>query len=150
MRRPGHPCQKPGCRALVDRGRFCKEHQQPRPPRAGALMSNGATWKKLSRDFLAAHSWCADPQRLHPIQQRRATITGHKIAHKGDPTLFWDYANLLPLCLTCNSEQAVRCEGALGRPVPKAGAVKTTPHSRILRTPGQGLIAGPDHARTVP
>jgi hypothetical protein len=46
----------------------------------------------------------------------QATVTGHRIAHKGDFRLLWDKSNHYPLCVPCNAYQCATQEGGFGRP----------------------------------
>lgn len=121
MRKPGHPCARPGCPVLIEHGRFCPTHTQPRQPAPGAALYRSGRWKAAALAYLAKHPWCADPFGLHFGRPTPATTVMHKRAHRGDPTLFWDHSNWAPGCSICNGHQAVTREGGFGNPIPRLG-----------------------------
>jgi 5-methylcytosine-specific restriction protein A len=51
----------------------------------------------------------------HPNQVVLATDVDHRIAHKGDMTLFWDPANWQGLCHDCHSYKTALEDGGFGR-----------------------------------
>ena len=110
MLKPKHPCAQPGCRATCS-GRFCPNHRRPTAPNSEI---NGWKWRKYSAAFLARNPHCADPFQRHRGTFVKSTVTGHRIAHKGNPGLFWSSANHYPLCASCNAFQCVRDEGGFG------------------------------------
>ncbi|WP_428665048.1 HNH endonuclease [Reyranella sp.] len=69
-----------------------------------------ARWERESKEFLAqpGNEFCACGCG------RRADMVDHRVAHKGDPRLFWDRANWQPMARQCNSAKAAREEGAFG------------------------------------
>src|SRR5579862_6355906 len=115
MKKPGHPCEKPGCLNLISRSRFCDDHKQRPEPRAGWSMSNTKAWRDYSREYLVAHPWCVDPFGLHLGRAVPATVVAHVVGHKGNPQLFYAESNHAPWCRSCNSHQAVEREGGFGR-----------------------------------
>jgi 5-methylcytosine-specific restriction endonuclease McrA len=42
-------------------------------------------------------------------------MVDHRIAHKGDRSLFWDRLNWQPMSHSCNSRKAIREEGGFGK-----------------------------------
>jgi len=49
-------------------------------------------------------------------------MVDHRIAPKGDQTLFWDRSNWQPFASVCNTRKAIASEGGFGRPIDaKAG-----------------------------
>lgn len=115
MLRPKHPCQR--CPALTTT-RYCEAHTPKRPSaRAAGYTSQ---WDRYSKAFLAKHKICADPFGLHRGNLVTATVTGHKVAHKGDNYRMWDRANHYPLCTACNAYQCVKLEGGFGNSESKA------------------------------
>ncbi|MDX8517965.1 HNH endonuclease [Mesorhizobium dulcispinae] len=48
---------------------------------------------------------------------RPANMVDHKVAPKGNMTLFWDRTNWQPYNSTCNTRKAIRHEGGFGKPV---------------------------------
>ena|SRR5437016_5588404 len=119
MLKPKHPCASPNCREVTDR-RYCSEHfaeqrakQRTKSPSARAA-GYDARWDRYSRGFLRGNPFCCDPFARHRGQIVRATVTGHKLAHKGNETLLWDRDNHYPLCSGCNSYQCAKYEGGFG------------------------------------
>lgn len=113
------PCASPGCGRLAE-GRLCRDCQAKQPAQPGrptaAQRGYGYRWQKASRGFLQAHPLCADPDGRHPDSVVAATVTDHRIPHKGDPGLFWDPNNWQPLCADCHNHKTLR-EGSFGRPL---------------------------------
>lgn len=48
------------------------------------------------------------------IDEPRNMVADHKVAHRGDPSLFWDRDNLQALCGSCHSGAKQRIERAEG------------------------------------
>lgn len=86
----------------------------------GTARQRGYTrdWEKASKRFLARpeNALCACGCG------READMVDHRIAHKGDPRLFWVETNWQPFNSICNRRKAVREEGAFGRPTIDQGA----------------------------
>lgn len=75
-------------------------------------------WAKASKAFLARPE-----NRLCACGCGRvADMVDHRIAHKGDPRLFWAESNWQAMASICNRRKAVREEGAFGRPTVDQGA----------------------------
>ena len=110
---PGTKC---ACAAKRDRERKAR-HDATR----GTSRQRGYTvaWEKASRRFLARPE-----NRLCACGcGRDADMVDHRIAHKGDPRLFWAESNWQPMKGNpCNRRKAVREEGAFGRPKIDQGA----------------------------
>lgn len=51
-------------------------------------------WKQLRAEYLAQHGRCEDISGCKAVP----TIVDHRIPHKGDETLFFDWNNLQALC----------------------------------------------------
>lgn len=104
-----------GCGHVVATGQPCpcqiarKREAEQRRPSARARGYDGK-WERESRAFLVLpeHRLCACGCG------RPAEVVDHKIAHKGDPRLFWNRSNWQPMARGCNSRKAVREEGAFG------------------------------------
>src|SRR6266567_5505287 len=111
MFKPKHLCASSGCREITN-ARFCAVHQPKRPSARAA--GYDSRWDTYSRGFLRRHGFCCDPFARHRGQIVRATVTGHKLAHKGNAQLMWDPANHYPLCASCNAYQCVMTEGGFG------------------------------------
>jgi 5-methylcytosine-specific restriction enzyme A len=114
MRKPKHPCGQPGCRALIAGSAYCAAHQLKRP--SARRQGYSSRWDAYSKHFLASHPFCCDPFDRHRGRLVQATVTGHRIAHKGDFRLLWDKSNHYPLCVPCNAYQCATQEGGFGRP----------------------------------
>lgn len=128
MRLPKRPCSAPGCHELVSAGSRCDQHKQRAASRRPAIYGS-QRWRKYSLAFLREHQLCCDPFDRHAGRVVPATVTGHRVAHRGDYALFWDEQNHYPLCAPCNSFQAAKSEGAFGNttklPAPKAPRIQT-------------------------
>lgn len=76
----------------------------------GRQMMNSRRWRSVSKAFLAepGNGIC------HHCRRVPATMVDHRIAHKGNPHLFWDRANWVPCCGPCNSRKAAQAEGGFG------------------------------------
>jgi 5-methylcytosine-specific restriction endonuclease McrA len=44
-------------------------------------------------------------------------MVDHRVAHKGDPVLFWSRSNWQPMNRRCNSRKAASREGGFGNPI---------------------------------
>ena len=92
--------------------RRAKEREASRP----SAQARGYTsrWSRQSKAFLAlpGHERCACGCG------RTANMVDHRIAPKGDQTLFWDRSNWQPFASACNSRKAIASEGGFGRPIP--------------------------------
>ena len=76
-----------------------------------------ARWQRETAEFLALpqNRYCACGCG------RRANMVDHKIAHKGDPVLFWARSNWQPMNRRCNSRKAASREGGFGNPIRTTG-----------------------------
>lgn len=71
----------------------------------------GRRWKKASKAFLAEYPLCQCPQCDEGRKRvRAATIVDHKVAHRGDPALFWDMNNWQALAKECHDSYKQRLE----------------------------------------
>jgi 5-methylcytosine-specific restriction protein A len=116
-----HPCNHPGCAALVPMGTpNCPVHTRARHredrARRGSSTERGydARWRAYRLRYLAQHPLCvqcaAEPKpRITP-----STVVDHIKAHKGDPKLFWDPTNHRAVCKPHHDERVD--EGDFGRP----------------------------------
>jgi 5-methylcytosine-specific restriction protein A len=105
------PCAEVGCRLLVRKGvsrcDACKRrHEQRDIQRRGDASRRGYdhTWRKATAGFLAWHLWCARCAREG--RQTPATLVGHIVAVRIDPSRRLDPSNWEALCLSCNGKQA--------------------------------------------
>lgn len=111
---PVHPfvqaCVIPGCGAPVSaRGRcgahatVLDQHRGLNSDRQHAALYTSARWRKLRRHILDEHLLCeCDDCRGGLGRVRRAAVVHHRQAHGGDPTKFFDPANLLPMAKACH------------------------------------------------
>lgn len=72
-------------------------------------------WRAYSKRRLRKHPLCAICEA--DGRTTAATMTDHKVAHKGDKRLFWDPANHQSSCGPCNSRKAARDEGGFGNAI---------------------------------
>ena len=109
-RRPGHPCKKPGCAAIVGAGdgAYCAEHARPLPPGgydeqrpSAARRGYGRRWQRLRAMFLSANPICKDPDSRHCGEVRPATDVDHITPKAQGGRYVWE--NLQPLCPSCHS-----------------------------------------------
>ena len=114
MFKPKRACRKPGCSALTS-ARYCDEHIPKRP--SARLAGYTSRWDEYSKRFLSTHPFCTDLFGLHRGKRVQATVTGHRVAHKGNPELMWAQSNHYPLCSSCNAYQCVKEEGGFGNAV---------------------------------
>jgi len=90
-------CVQPGCSVLVRRGR-CRQHNQPK------LWYAQVRWFRLRAQVLVEAAYtCAQCRRV-----TRTLEVDHIVKHDGDPTRFYDRANLQALCSTCHIEKTKR------------------------------------------
>lgn len=84
----------------------------------GRKLYSLARWRHpkygLRRHILDRDPWCARCA-LKGIVTHSDTVN-HKVAHKGDPELFWDEANLEGVCSPCHSSDIQKEEVALHGP----------------------------------
>jgi len=111
MQLPKRPCVRYGCKALTNGG-YCEAHKPKRP--SARAQGYDSRWDGYSKAFLRDNPFCCDPFGRHRGQVIRATVTGHKVAHKGNTQMLWDKSNHYPLCSGCNAYQCVTEEGGFG------------------------------------
>lgn len=106
--RPKVPCNKPGCRELVEGG-YCTAHKrqtykEDRMQR-GSSNDRGYTskWRTARKGYLAKHPLCVHCLNFGIITG--ANEVDHIIPHRGDWTVFWDSTNWQPLCKRCHSRK---------------------------------------------
>jgi 5-methylcytosine-specific restriction protein A len=67
-----------------------------------------AKWRAWSQHWLREHPLCAFCEIKNKVTA--AAICDHKVAHKGDPRLFWDSTNLQSLCRPCHESMKKQVE----------------------------------------
>lgn len=93
-------------------------------------------WERESKAFLA----CPANRTCSCGCGQPADMVDHRIAPKGDMTLFWDRSNWQPMNRRCNIRKAVHCEGGFGR------APSNKPMSIIVKgSDAQGRPLDPRH-----
>ena len=104
-------CGEPGCGVLVARGR-CAVHAS-RYARDAVYAATHAwygtqAWQRLRMHLLCEQPFC----RVCRAAGRNvvATDIDHIVRHNGDRRLFWDVANLQPLCKGCHHAKTMRGE----------------------------------------
>lgn len=108
---PPRACLVPGCTGLAHKRGRCSAHlvdfertrEGSEPWRA---WYRSARWLRLRALLFAREPLC----RACLTQGRTvpATEVDHVHAHRGNPTLFWSWANLQPLCASCHSTKTRR------------------------------------------
>lgn len=120
------PCTSPGCPNLVRGGGRCegcgKRDEKADRDRRGSSAERGygSKWQAFRLKYLADHPLCVLCAEEKPPKVTAATVVDHIKAHKGDQILFWDLANLRPLCKPHHDR--IVSEGDFGRPPAPAGA----------------------------
>lgn len=105
--KPPHPCNHPGCPALVRDGAYCDDHKKERgrttDERRGSREQRGYTWRwrKYRAWFLNHHPVCVAEGCGRPAEH-----VDHikRINGQNDP-LFWKASNHQPLCASCHSRK---------------------------------------------
>ena len=104
-------CAWPGCAVKVERG-HCLVHavqtEHQRPNRDVRKWYYTVRWRALRTQVLSAHPLC-----VVCMEERRvtaATEVDHRVPHRSDPVLFWEYHNLQALCVSCHSRKTQRGE----------------------------------------
>lgn len=142
--RPPTACKTPGCSGTAsDRG-YCAQCATANPP-AQPLVNNRKQWR-----FLYDRArWRKPVVGLRDTKLRRnplcetpgcrnaAEVVDHKIDHRGNEVLFWDYNNLQSLCADCHDLKTGLTHGYNRKP-------PTPPHvSADGRIINQGLGNNP-------
>jgi len=119
--RPKKPCNRPGCRQLVN-GPYCKEHTKlikkkdwqriDRTRESSTKRGYGYKWKKARDGFLKHNPLCV--QCLREGLTVAAGVVDHIVPHKGDMNLFWDRSNWQALCAPCHNRKSAM-EGAFNK-----------------------------------
>ena len=65
-------------------------------------------WRKIRTAFLAEHPLCSMCESRGRTEA--ATVVDHIKPHKGNPSLFYNEANLQPLCKPCHDSHKKRQE----------------------------------------
>ncbi len=106
---PNAPARACSCGRVVPSGERCRcrvARDRLRP--TAAARGYGAKWRRESAAWLAVHPVCA-------YCGRPAEMVDHRVPHKGDMRLFWDRANWVASCRSCNSRKCATSEGGFGR-----------------------------------
>lgn len=110
----GRPARLCSCGAIVAHGVLCdcqrastrarnRRHDARRP--SSRERGYNREWEKARAEFLRHHQDCA-------FCGAPANVVDHKIAHRGDQTLFWNPANWQALCTPCHNRVKQRQERA--------------------------------------
>lgn len=70
-------------------------------------------WARASKLYLKEHPFCE--RHLERGISRSATVTDHRIPHRGDMRLFWDKDNWQALCKMCHDQKTASEDGGFGR-----------------------------------
>jgi 5-methylcytosine-specific restriction protein A len=85
-----------------------KEYDKHRPEHHN--MYNNTRYKRERIDFLKEHPLCECEECVGLGRLWPATIVDHKIAHKGDYDLFWDWSNWQSMAKQCHDKKTGREE----------------------------------------
>lgn len=123
-RRALRPCARPGCRALVERGR-CARHQAEtdaryaeakadydnhRPPETKGRYQS-PEWRKARAEFLRTHPLCPCGEKAEAVDHVKPW------RNQPDPErAFWDVGNWAPTCWRCHSRKTAKYDGGYGNP----------------------------------
>lgn len=90
---------------IINNGNYCEEHA-PLPQRTSAAdCGYNARWQKASvagKRFIKDHPLCAVASCLKEYRMIKVTVVDHIVPYRGDPVLFWNESNWLPLCKHCH------------------------------------------------
>jgi 5-methylcytosine-specific restriction protein A len=98
---PRKPCGHPGgCKHLTN-ARFCEQHERIRAAavverRSRKTQLYGPAWRRESKQFLEQNRWCIEHLAIGEVVP--ATVTDHRVPHRGNEKRFWDKKNWQPLC----------------------------------------------------
>ncbi len=70
----------------------------------------GYKWQKAREGFLKVHPLCEMHKERDVFVP--STVVDHKIAHRGDMSLFWDRSNWQALCKPCHDSYAQQRDNA--------------------------------------
>jgi 5-methylcytosine-specific restriction protein A len=113
----------PQCAELTRGGR-CEKHkrvmsQAGEEHRAtSARRGYGYKWQKASAAFLRAHPLCqCEECKEGMLRVLPASVTDHKIPHRGDMRLFWDPSNWQAMAKECHDKKTALEDGGFGNPL---------------------------------
>jgi 5-methylcytosine-specific restriction enzyme A len=119
--KPAHPCNQPGCGALILEGSKCEKHKKESAKGydlyRGSRQSRGydTTWDKirlqvLKRDDYLCQHCLKNDGRMVPAEHVDHIV---RFTSNADP-LRTDLTNLQSLCRPCHSRKTVKEDGGLG------------------------------------
>ncbi len=120
--RPKRPCKQPGCSNLVESG-YCEQHrhlsrQYDKDRESAAKCGYDKRWQRYRLTYLQEHPLCECEECKKLGRSLPATVIDHKIAHKGDPVLFWDPNNHQAMAKRCHDKKTAREDGGFGNAIP--------------------------------
>ena len=106
-------CRHPSCGELVHGG-YCDQHKpaerkdrlqgqkdyNQRRAESDSLYGT-QRWRKLSIAYKRSHPCCVECEKEGLV--RATEIVDHIVPAKEDPSLFWEWSNLRPLCHDCHN-----------------------------------------------
>jgi 5-methylcytosine-specific restriction protein A len=132
--RPPTACRTPGCPGHASERGYCEACQsklQPAPGQTRRMYDRQREWKSLydsSRWRHPASGLRAACLRKYPIcvkcNRNPSVVADHKIDHRGNPILFYDFENLQGLCKGCHDEKTGSEHGGKGYVAPKPALVE--------------------------
>lgn len=75
----------------------------------------GSRWRRARAAFLRRFPLCQGDQCRANGELTPATVVDHKVAHRGDLSLFWDQSNWQSLCKSCHDRKTATVDGGFGR-----------------------------------
>ena len=117
-RKPLKPCKHPMCPELTE-GKYCEEHQSEmeykRDRSSYSKLYSTSRWQRLRQYILSKEPLCVECKKNKRI--RPAKVVDHIKPHKGNKKLFYDEANLQPLCKSCHDRKTAKEDGRWKRRV---------------------------------
>lgn len=112
-RAPVHQSLTPIHRAKVQDKHIAERAERERERYTRHQRGYTNRWARASKLYLKEHPFCE--RHLERGISRSATVTDHRIPHRGDMRLFWDQDNWQALCKTCHDQKTASEDGGFGR-----------------------------------
>ena len=93
-----------------------REYDRKRASDPARKLYKTAQWLKLRQQKLSMNPYCECDFCVGNKRRTLATVVDHKIPHKGDHALFFDYSNLRSLSKSCHDSKTATEDGGFGRP----------------------------------
>lgn len=116
------PCTYPGCPAMGSGGGSrCLDHKHILKTKvdirrtSSSARGYGSKWQKERALYLQENPMCVMCKAEGKL--KIAKVVDHKVAHCGDPTLFWDRNNWQSMCKKHHDSKTAKTDGGFGNPV---------------------------------